>query len=181
MKILGICGSARAKSFNAMAMHTVAGLLPAGITFEAAKIDDLPMYHQDEQAAGFPAAAERVIAQVRAADAVLFATPEYNWSIPALLKNAIDWVARAKDQPFAGKQMALMGATIGVFGTARSQLHLRDIMIPLDGRMMNRPPVMIPQAQNKFDADGKLTDQPTMDVLKMFAAALAEWAKAGKK
>jgi chromate reductase len=177
MKIIGICGSAREKSYNAMAMRLVGTMLPADVTLEFARIDDFPMYNQDLQDKGFPAAVERVAEQVRAANAVLFGTPEHNWSIPALLKNGIDWVARVKNQPFAGKPMAVLGATIGTFGTARSQLHLRDIMIPLDGRMMNRPPVMIPQAQNKFDAEGKVSDQLTVDTLKAFATALADWAK----
>ena len=114
---------------------------------------------------GFPAPVEDLRARIKAADGLLIVTPEYNYSIPGVLKNAIDWASRPPEQPFDGKPIGLMGASGGTLGTARAQYHLRQCFVFLNGLVMNRPEVMIPQAQNKFDADGKLTDQATRDFI----------------
>ena len=114
---------------------------------------------------GFPAPVEDLRARIKAADGLLIVTPEYNYSIPGVLKNAIDWASRPPEQPFDGKPIGLMGASVGTHGTSRAQYHLRQCFVFLNGLVMNRPEVMIPQAQNKFDAEGKLTDQATRDFI----------------
>jgi chromate reductase len=118
---------------------------------------------------------EDLRARIKAADGLLIVTPEYNYSIPGVLKNAIDWASRPPDQPFDDKPIGLMGASGGTLGTARAQYHLRQCFIFLNGLVMTRPEVMIPQAHNKFDAAGKLTDQATRDFLISHLAALKAW------
>lgn len=177
IRVLCFCGSLRKGSYNAAALRAAQAVAPPELQFDHADIHDLPHYDADLQAQGFPAAVERIAAQLRNADAVLFATPEYNYSVPGVLKNAIDWLSRVKDQPFAGKPAAIMGASMGVIGTARAQYHLRQIGVFLDLRFMNRPEVMIGQAQTRFDADGQLTDDKTREFLKTFMSALRDWAR----
>jgi chromate reductase len=106
---------------------------------------------------------------------LLIVTPEYNYSIPGVLKNAIDWASRPPEQPFDGKPIGVMGASAGVLGTARAQYHLRQCFVFLNGLVMNRPEVMIPQAQNKFDAEGKLNDQATREFITAHLAAFKAW------
>ena len=104
-------------------------------------------------------------ARIKAADGLLIATPEYNYSTSGVLKNAIDWASRPPEHPFEGKPIGLMGASAGTLGTARAQYHLRQMFVFLNGFVMNRPEVMIPAAQSKFDAEGELTDQQTRDFM----------------
>jgi chromate reductase len=181
MKILGICGSLRAGSFNRLALEAFASTMPAEIGFEAASIRDLPLYDQDVQAKGIPEAVTALADRIRAASAVVIASPEYNYSIPGPLKNAIDWVSRVKDQPFAGKTVGLIGASMGAMGAVRAQLHLRHVLVFLDGRPINKPEVLISAAHLKFDAAGKLTDETTRTVLKAFADSLASAAAAARQ
>src|SRR6201999_4413196 len=126
-------------------------------------------------AAGFPPVVEELRRKILAADGLLFVTPEYNYSMPGVLKNAIDWVSRPPEQPFDGKPIAIMGASPGALGTARSQYHARQMFIFLNAYILNRPEVMISQAQNKFDAQGKLTDQPTRDIIAQLLTSFREW------
>lgn len=175
--VLCFCGSLRRASYNAAALKAAQAAAPAGMSFEHAEIRDVPLYDGDVQAQGFPASVERIAAQLRKADAVLFACPEYNYSVPGVLKNAIDWVSRVKNQPFAGKPAAVMGASMGAIGTARAQYHLRQIGVFLDLRFMNTPEVMIGQAQNRFDENGALTDDKTREFLGKFMNALGDWAR----
>src|SRR5215212_1579232 len=163
MNVIGISGSLRKGSFNTAALRAAQGLAPEGMTIEVAQIGDLPLYNDDVRAAGFPPPAERLRAQLAAADAILLVTPEYNYSISGVLKNAIDWASRPPNQPFEAKPVAIMGASPGLFGSARAQYHLRQMLIFLNAMPLNRPEVMIGQAQNKFDADGNLTDEPTRE------------------
>ena len=107
----------------------------------------------------------------------MLAAPEYNYSMPGVLKNAIDWASRPPSQPFDGKPIALLGATPGGLGTARSQYHLRQIFVYLNGQILNKPEVMISAAPTKFDAQGELTDTTTADHLKTMLAALADWSR----
>src|SRR3954466_6152813 len=132
MKIVGMSGSLRKGSFNSAALRAAQRLAPAGATIEIAEIGDLPLYNDDVRAAGYPPAAERLRAQLGAADAILFVTPEYNYSISGVLKNAIDWASRPPNQPFDGMPIAIMGASGGILGTARAQYHLRQMMVFLN-------------------------------------------------
>jgi chromate reductase len=175
IKVLGISGSLRRGSFNTAALHEATRLAPAGMVIELADISEIPLYNEDVYAHGFPPAVERLREQIRAADALLIATPEYNYSVPGVLKNVIDWVSRPPEQPFAGKPVALMGASAGRFGTARAQYHLRQSMVFLDMRPLNRPELMIATAQKLFDEQGNLTDEATREYLRGLLVALHDW------
>ena len=170
MKILGISGSLRKASWNTAALHAAADLLPAGHTLEIAEIGDLPLMNQDLEHDGkYPAPVERFRAAVLAAEALLFATPEYNASIPAPLKNAIDWGSRQANV-WAGKPAAVIGVSPGALGTARGQYPLRQTLGVLSVQLLGQPEVFIGAAGQKF-ADGKLTDAGTREFLgKMLAA-----------
>ena len=177
MNVIGISGSLRKGSFNTAALRAAQGLAPEGMTIERAEIGDLPLYNDDVRAAGFPPPVERLRAQLAAADAVLLVTPEYNYSISGVLKNAIDWASRPPNQPFEAKPVAIMGASPGLFGSARAQYHLRQMLIFLNAMPVNRPEVMIGQAQNKFDADGNLTDEPTREFIRKLLVSLRDWTE----
>ena len=181
MNVIGISGSLRKGSFNTAALRAAQGLAPEGMTIEVAQIGDLPLYNDDVRAAGFPPPAERLRAQIAAADAVLLVTPEYNYSISGVLKNAIDWASRPPSQPFEAKPVAIMGASPGLFGSARAQYHLRQMLIFLNAMPVNRPEVMIGQAQNKFDADGNLTDEPTREFIRKLLVSLRDWTERLKR
>ena len=141
IKILGISGSLRKGSFNTAALRAAIELAPEGVTIIEADISDIPLYNEDVNAQGRPPSVERFRQQIRDADALLFVTPEYNYSVPGVLKNAIDWASRPPEQPFAGKPAAIMGASPGVIGTARAQYHLRQIAVFLDLKVLNKPEV----------------------------------------
>jgi len=181
MNVIGISGSLRKGSFNTAALRAAQGLAPEGMTIEVAQIGDLPLYNDDVRAAGFPPPAERLRAQLAAADAILLVTPEYNYSISGVLKNAIDWASRPPSQPFEAKPVAIMGASPGLFGSARAQYHLRQMLIFLNAMPLNRPEVMIGQAQNKFDADGNLTDEPTREFIRKLLVSLRDWTERLKR
>lgn len=176
MHILGIAGSLRSNSFNAAALRACQPLLPSGVTLEIADIASVPLYNEDVYQQGFPAPVQMLREKIATADALLIATPEYNYSIPGVLKNAIDWASRPPSQPFDGKPIALMSASPGALGGARSQYHLRQVFIYLNGLILNRPEVMIAAASTKFDAAGNLTDSATRDHLAKMLLALLEWA-----
>ena len=175
LKILGIAGSLRRGSFNAAALRAAQELAPAGMTIESFDIAPIPLYNEDVRQQGFPAPVEDLRTRIKAADGLLIVTPEYNYSIPGVLKNAIDWASRPPEQPFDGKPIGLMGASAGVLGTGRAQYHLRQCFVFLNALVMNRPEVMIPAAQNKFDASGKLMDQATRDFITAHLTAFKAW------
>jgi chromate reductase, NAD(P)H dehydrogenase (quinone) len=175
VRILGIAGSLRRGSFNAATLRAAQELAPAGMTIDRFDIAPIPPYNEDVREQGFPAPVEDLRARIKAADGLLFVTPEYNYSMPGVLKNAIDWASRPPEQPFDGKPIGVMGASGGVLGTARAQYHLRQCFIFLNGHVMNRPEVMIPQAHNKFDGEGRLTDQATRDFITAHLAAFKVW------
>jgi chromate reductase len=175
INVLGISGSLRKGSLNLKALKAAGGLLPAGCAFQIADISGVPVYDNDVYDKGFPPAVETLRAQVSAADALLIATPEYNYSIPGVLKNAIDWVSRPPDQPFAGKPVALLGASPGGSGTMRAQYHLRQVFVFLDMKPVNKPEVFIPGAAGKFDEAGALTDERTAESLAALGASLVDW------
>lgn len=173
--VLGIAGSLRSGSYNASALREAVRLAPDGVRIEVADIADIPLYNEDVYATGFPASVDRLREQIRAADALLLVTPEYNYSMPGVFKNAIDWVSRPPEQPFAGKPAAIMGASPGRLGTARAQYHLRQSLVFLDVRVLNRPEVMISAAHTVFDEDGKLTDEKTKTYIGDLLVALRDW------
>ena len=178
LKILGLCGSLRQGSFNQAALRVAQELAPAaGLSIESADITDVPLYNEDVYAQGFPPPVERLREQIRAADGLLFVTPEYNYSIPGVLKNAIDWVSRPPEQPFAGKPAAVMGASPSTLGTARAQYHLRHSLVGLDVHFLNAPEVMIASAHTRFDAQGRLTHEPTREIIGKLLEALAAWTR----
>jgi chromate reductase len=175
LKILGIAGSLRRGSFNAAALRAAQELAPAGTTIDIFHIAPIPLYDEDVKVQGFPPVVTDLRARIKAADGLLLATPEYNYSTSGVLKNAIDWASRPPEQPFDGKPIALMGASGGALGTARAQYHLRQMFIFLNAHMLNRPEVMIGGAPSKFDAEGKLTDQATRDFLGTMLTAFKAW------
>jgi chromate reductase, NAD(P)H dehydrogenase (quinone) len=179
VKILGISGSLRKASFNSAALRAAKELAPEDVEvtiFEGLR--DIPLYDDDLRAgAGYPPAAAALRAAVKAADAVLFVTPEYNYSIPGVLKNAIDWASRAPEQPFDGKPVAIMGAATGLLGTARAQYDLRKMCVFLNAHALNKPEVMITQAATRFDAEGRLTDEATRGLIAQQLAALRDWTR----
>jgi len=175
VRILGMAGSLRRGSFNAAALRAAQDLAPVGMAIEIFDLTPLPMYNDDVRLEGYPPPVADLRARIKAADGVLLVTPEYNYSTSGVLKNAIDWASRPPEQPFDAKPIALMGASGGALGTARAQYHLRQIFVFLNGMVMNRPEVMIPTAQNKFDADGKLTDQQTRDFISAHLVAFKAW------
>lgn len=173
--ILGIAGSLRRGSFNKAALRTAQELAPDGMRIELFDIAEIPPYNEDVKQQGFPPPVQALRDAIREADGLLFATPEYNYSISGVLKNAIDWVSRPPEQPFDGKPIGIMGASPSALGTARAQYHLRQCFIFLNAHVMNRPEVMINAAHAKFDAEGRLTDQPTRDFIATMLVALKAW------
>jgi chromate reductase len=177
INVLAICGSLRAGSYNKAALRTAVELKPPGMMIETADIGSFPLYNEDVRAQGFPPPVETLRRQIAAADALLFVTPEYNYSIPGVLKNAIDWASRPPDQPFAGKPVAMMGAGAGMAGTARAQYDLRRCCVFLDMHPVNRPEVLIGQAQTKFDEQGRLTDDAARGFIRDLLVALDQWTR----
>jgi len=176
--VLAICGSLRAGSYNQAALRTAIELKPPGMTIETADIGSFPLYNEDVLARGYPPPVETLRRQIAEADALLFVTPEYNYSIPGVLKNAIDWASRPPDQPFAGKPVAIMGASPGM-GAARvrAQYDLRRCCVFLDMHPLNKPEVFIGQAHTKFDADGRYTDEVGRGLIRDLLVALVEWTR----
>ena len=175
--VLAICGSLRAGSYNRAALRTAIELKPPGMAIETADIATIPPYNEDVRAQGFPPPVETLRRQIAAAAALLFVTPEYNYSIPGVLKNAIDWASRPPDQPFAGKPVAMMGAAAGMAGSGRAQYDLRRCCVFLDMHPLNKPEVLIGQAQTKFDAEGRLTDEAARGFIRDLLVALEQWAR----
>ena len=178
MRLLAIIGSLRRASYNRMVFRAVLELLPEGASISEAPIRDVPLYDDDlrlEQ--GYPEPVRRLRELVAAADAVLFITPEYNFSVPGVLKNAIDWASRPPDQPFKDKPVAIMGASTGMIGTARMQYHLRQSMVFVEALPLARPEVMIPFAADKFDEEGHLTDGRTREAIRTQLEALVSWTR----
>jgi chromate reductase, NAD(P)H dehydrogenase (quinone) len=177
VNILAICGSLRAGSYNRLALRYAIGVRPPGMQVEVADISQIPLYNEDVRVEGFPPSVETLRRQIAAADGLLFATPEYNYGLPGVLKNAIDWASRPPDQPFAGKPMAIMGAAAGGGGTVRAQYDLRRHAVFLDMHAMNKPEVFIALAHTKFDAEGNFTDEPGRGFIRDMMIALDRWTR----
>ena len=178
LKVLVICGSLRKGSYNAALTRVLPDLAPPEMKLiSSPPIGGFPLYNADvQEAAGFPAPAVALADAVRQADAVLFVTPEYNWSMPGVLKNAIDWVSRMKDQPFKDKPVAIQSCSQGPLGGARMQYHWRMSMTFLGAYIFGTPEIFVGNAASKFDKETlALTDQPTRDIVKTQLAAFAKF------
>ena len=172
IRLLGICGSLRAKSYNRALLTAAAELLPPHASLEVVDLSPLPLFNQDDEKN--PGEAVRRFKQaVAAADAILFAVPEYNYSFSGVLKNALDWGTRPPgENVWNGKPVALMGASPGLLGTARAQYHLRQVFVALNMICLNRPEVMVGQCAEKFDAHVVLSDDKTRERIKELVEAL---------
>jgi len=175
--VLGISGSLRRASWNSGLLRAAGQLLPDGMALEIADLTEIPLYNQDHDGPNAPEAVTHFRERIRAADALLIATPEYNASIPGVLKNAIDWGTRPpNDSPLAGKPLAMMGAG-GLSGTGRAQLSLRAISGAMNVFLLNRPQVQIIRAWEKFDAEGNLTDEQSRQEIRALLEGLAAWTR----
>jgi chromate reductase len=181
IKILGLAGSLRNGSYNRAALHAAVKLCPDTASIEVFDLNGIPPFNQDQEDP-LPQIVANLKEKIRSSDSILFATPEYNYSVPGILKNAIDYASRPYgDSAWEGKPAAIMGASIGMLGTARAQYHLRQIFVFLNMFALNRPEVMIPNAADKFDKEGNLTDTFTRDRIKELVEALVNWAIKHKK
>jgi chromate reductase len=175
MRLLGICGSLRKASLNRALLVAVRDALPPDIQMTLYNEIDLPIFNNDLED---PPGVIRLKAAIAAADGVVFSVPEYNYSIPGGLKNALDWVSRPPDQsPLRGKPVGMVGAASGMSGSIRAQTHLRQVMVYSDSPCLSQPEVLIPRAKERFDADGRLTDPSTRVLLERFGAAMAAFVR----
>ncbi len=175
--ILGIAGSLRQGSYNRAALRAAEQLVPEGARLDIFDLAGIPLFNQDEEK-NLPARVVELKRSIRAADAVLLVTPEYNYSIPGVLKNAIDWASRPYgDNAWDGKPVAIMGASPGSLGTARAQYHLRQLVVGLNMHTVNRPEVLISGAAERFDAQGNLKDENTRKLIRNLLENLVEWAQ----
>ncbi len=177
LRILGISGSLRKGSFNTAALRAAVELCPAEAEVEICEIGNLPLFDQDSEQDP-PAAVTEFKQKVAAADAIIFSTPEYNYSVPGVLKNAIDCGSRPYGKSaWDGKPAAIMGASPGGIATARAQYDLRKMMVFLNMFPINKPEVMIGNCSNKFDAEGNLNDDATRDIILRMLEALIAWTR----
>ncbi len=174
MHFLGISGSLRKQSYNTAALHACQQLLPPGVTMSLFDIAPIPLYNDDVYQQGFPDCVKQLREQILAADALVIATPEYNYSFSGVLKNVIDWASRPPSQPFDGKLVGLLGAAAGGMGSSRAQYQLRQVFVALNAQVMNRPEVFISGAAKKYDAQGRLADEAALEHLGKMLAALAD-------
>jgi chromate reductase len=181
LQFVSMLGSLRKASYHGAVARALPALAPAGVTVQPlASVGEFPLYNADIQAVGFPAPVLAMGDAIAKADGVIFVTPEYNYSIPGVLKNAIDWLSRLPAQPFAGKAVAIQSGSPGVLGGARAQYQLRQSLVFLDAYVLNKPEVMIAQIAAKVDAaSGELTDEVTRAFittqLQAFATFVRRW------
>jgi chromate reductase len=177
LSVLGIAGSLRAGSFNRALLHAAQELAPAGMQITTFDLAPIPLYNADVEALGDPAPVAAFKAAIREADALLIATPEYNFGVPGVLKNAIDWASRPpRGSALQGKPAAIMGATPGMGGTGRAQMQLRQAFVFTQTYAVLSPEILVARAAEKFDAAGRLTDEPTRKFVGQLLQALADWA-----
>lgn len=172
IKILAICGSLRKESLNLKLLKNFAELLPPSMCCKIAMLHDIPLYNEDQELIAIPDSVNDLSLKILSSNVIVFGCPEYNYSIPGVLKNAIDWVSRHPQKPWQKKPAAVIGASPGRLGTARAQYHLRQVAVFVDLHFLNRPEVMVGEAHKKFDAEGKLTDQATIEQLKKLVEAI---------
>lgn len=177
IRILGIAGSLRRRSYNRAALRAAQGLVPEGATLDTLELEGIPPFSEDDERQP-PAKVVELKKRIREADAILIVTPEYNYSIPGVLKHAIDWASRPYgDSAWSGKPAAIMGASIGKLGTARAQYHLRQVFVFLDMYSINQPEVMIGNAAEHFDAEGNLIDEATKGRIRQLLQNLVKWTR----
>ncbi|MEM2514271.1 MAG: NAD(P)H-dependent oxidoreductase [Candidatus Bathyarchaeia archaeon] len=175
--VLGFAGSLRQGSYNKALLRAAAELMPKNAKLDVFDIDGIPLFNQDLEN-DMPAKVKEFKEKIRRADAILIATPEYNYSFPGVLKNAIDWASRPpRDNSFEGKPVAIMSASIGMLGGARAQYHLRQVLVTLNMHPINRPEVMVPLAGEKFDEDGRLIDEKTRAKIRELLENLVAWTR----
>ncbi len=177
LKILGFAGSLRVHSYNKSLLRAAANLIPEDANLEIFDIGGIPAFNQDTEN-NMPEKVKEFKSKIREADAILIATPEYNYSVPGVLKNAIDCATRPYgDNPFNEKPVAIMSASVGMLGGARAQYHLRQIFVYLNMYPINGPEVIVPFAQNKFDANGNLVDENTQMFVRQLLQNLVNWTR----
>jgi chromate reductase len=177
ISILGFAGSLRKGSYNRALLRAALELVPENAVIEVFELDDIPPFIQDLESTP-PERVKEFKQKIKAADALLIATPEYNFSVPGVLKNAIDWASRPPgDSAFDGKPVAMMSASTGRLGGARAQYHLRQSFVTLNMYPVNKPEVFVTFAPEKFDDKGKLTDESTREVVRKLLDALVAWTK----
>ncbi len=181
LKVFGFAGSLRRGSLNKALLAAAQELAPAGMAVEVFDLAGVPLYDEDLRQSGPPEAVTALRAGIAEADALLIATPEYNFSFSGVVKNAIDWASRPPDQPFVGKPIAILGASPSRLGTARAQYQLRQCFIYLDGRIMNQPELMLGDARQAFDDSGRLVEPRSRDRLAAFLSAFADFAGEGSR
>jgi len=170
--ILGIVGSLRKDSYNRALLKAAQELAPDGAVLSLIELHGIPVFNQDDEMAP-PATVLEFKRRVLAADAILFATPEYNYSVPGALKNAIDWASRPYGKSaWLGKPAAVMGASTGSLGTVRAQYHLRQILVAQNMPVVSQPEVMLSNAEKRFDRSGRLTDEPARELIQALLSAL---------
>lgn len=174
LKVLGISGSLRKASLNTAALRACSELLPAGMALKIATYDDLPMFNQDVLDAGMPAPVKRIRDEIAAADGLLIVSPEYNFSVPAPLKNLVDWASRAPNQVFQDKPIAIFSVAPGPVGGTRMQYDLRKMLVQLWGHPLPRPEVYITGAAAKFQ-DGRLTDETSRKFVAELLTGFKAW------
>ena len=177
IQLVGLSGSLRKGSFNTMLLKAAAQLLPTDVSMEIVSIADIPLYNADldlPAAKERPEAVEHFRKMLADADGILISSPEYNYSIPGGLKNAIDWASRGEDSPLLRKPIAVIGATTGLWGTTRMQLAFHAVYLFLDMKPVYKPEVLIAQAEKKFDKDGNLIDETAKKLVRQKLEALKE-------
>jgi chromate reductase len=177
LRILGFAGSLRRGSFNRGLLRAAVEQTPSGAVIETFDLAPIPLYNEDVRTAGYPAPVVEFRRKLAEADAILIATPENNYSVPGVLKNAIDWASRPPDQPLKQKPVGIMGASNGGFGTVRGQQALRIVLHAVECFTMPKPELMVSRAQNLCDQDGNLTDAETRKKVLAQVEGLIVWAK----
>ena len=177
-RILGIVGSLRRESHNKALLRAAQELAPEGVSIETHELDAIPLFNGDVEAQGYPQPVQELKEAIRRADALLIVTPEYNWGLPGVLKNAIDWVSRPiMETPLRHKPTAIMGTSTGPYGTARAQLQLRQTLAYTRSYVLPEPDLILPHAESKFDAEGHLHDEATREKVRAVVEGLVQWSK----
>lgn len=178
--MLGLVGSLRRKSYNRALLHAAQEIAPPYVRICIFELEGVPMFNEDLEQAGDPAPVQALKASIAEADALLIATPEYNYSVPAVLTNALDWASRAPNHEpsvLVHKPVAMMGATLGEHGTVRAQLVLRQVLASTECYVLPKPEVFIERASEHFDGDGKLQNQQTRRAVQKLIDELITWTK----
>lgn len=177
IRVLGIAGSLREGSFNRAALRAAKELAPEGVELEIFELHGIPLFNQDDEKDP-PEKITELKRKIKAADAILLVTPEYNYSVTGVLKNAIDWGSRPYgDSAWTGKPVAIMGASVGNFGSARAQYHLRQMFVFLNMHPVNQPEVMIANASDRFDDQLRLKDEKSRELIGKLLANLRDWTR----